>query len=181
MKKVDNVTGVMETAEKMLFVYQEAKAKSDASNANFDKIKKSAYLVFDELFESVENDVKSIGFVYDDTAVTLTQVTPTKVEFDADKLSSMVGKEIYDKVVKVSCTINDFDRFAKFMRKKGIKFSEVKDMLSIHKSVDPKELDKLEAIGLISLNDIAGSYTVTRRKPYYLTKESAVSEDEEPK
>lgn len=142
---------------------------------NFKNVKIRFYEDMDEYFESgsLEDDGSAI-FNYPDLgegALKVTKVQRTSVDFEADKLEKVLPKEIAKKAIVKKYEIIDIQGLTSYLKKCNVDPKIFKEFLSVTKTVDTKELDKLEELGQISIEQIKGCYTVKKSSPYYTVSE----------
>lgn len=97
----------------------------------------------------------------------LRRIQNTKVVFDADSVEFVLSKENGKRVISKQYTITDMDGLIKYLKSCGVNPQEFKKYISVTKSVDNKELEKLEELGEISLEDLEGCYDVIKSEPYF--------------
>lgn len=115
----------------------------------------------------------SIEFTYpgisnrDVGRIKVSRVVRTKVDFDAEAVEWALGKDKASKVVKKSYTINDMSGLVRYLKSCDVDPNIFKKFLSVEKSVNTEELERMEQLGEISMEDLDGCYTVTKGNPYF--------------
>lgn len=142
---------------------------------NFEDVKRKFYEDMDEYFESgnLEDDGSAI-FKYPDLgegALKVTKVQRTSVEFKVDKLEEVLPKEVAKKTIIKRYEVVDMQGLTLYLKKCNVDPKIFKKFLSVTKTVDTKELDKLEELGQISVEQIKGCYTIKKSPPYYTVSE----------
>ena len=97
----------------------------------------------------------------------VTRIQSSKVEFNPDKLEKVLGKELSRDVIQKHYEIVDMAGLISYLQGYGINPKVFKSFISIRKSVNTKELDKLESLGKITAEQIKGCYTVKSQNPYF--------------
>lgn len=117
-----------------------------------------------EYFKS-NSGLKSLQFTVGETNYKFTDVNPTKIVWDIEKLlkrfkKNKIDKEIINQVILKEYTVTDWRGFTKVLSGKGISPDEILLFISVDKKVDQKKLNQLSEIGEITDKDIEGCYTV---------------------
>lgn len=82
-----------------------------------------------------------------------------KVEFIPENLEKNIDdKEVLSQIIDKTYTINDWKKFAKFLKSNGIKAKDIVKFIDVKKDVNNKQIEQLEQIGVITFNDIKGCY-----------------------
>lgn len=100
----------------------------------------------------------------------------TTVDYDIEALSEKLPKNILPLVVEKHFEINDWDTFAKFLKRKCISGQEVRPYISITKNVNKDNLSKLYDQKKLSIKDIQGCYTAKVTKSVVLRLKDAKRE-----
>ena len=87
--------------------------------------------------------------------------------FNADKLEKVLGKKISDNVIIKKYEIVDMFGLIAYLKECNVDPKIFKSFLSVTKSVDVKELERLDELGKISIEQLNGCYTVNKQKPYF--------------
>lgn len=108
---------------------------------------------------------KSFQFNMNGVNYKLTDVNPTKIIWDIEKLldrfkKRKISKEITQQVIKKTYAISDWEGFVKLLSEKGMKADEVKPFISVETKVDQKAMDNLSNIGELTTEDVEGCYSV---------------------
>ncbi len=140
---------------------------------------KSIQLQFNELKDEFnresqnffEQNKLSSPYVLDDSyeegSLSITKVQKTTVEFDADKLEKVLGKELSESVLIKKHEVLDMHALVAYLKECGVDPKIFKSFIVTTKIVDTKELDRLEEIGKITATQVQGCYTVKNQKPYF--------------
>lgn len=99
--------------------------------------------------------------------VTVTRIQSSKVEFNPDKLEKALGKELAQEVIQKHYEIIDMNGLVTYLRECGISPKVFKSFISVRKTVNIKELDRLEELGKITAEQIKGCYTIKSQNPYF--------------
>lgn len=97
----------------------------------------------------------------------VTRVQSSRVEFNPDKLEKALGKELSRDVIQKHYEIIDISGLITYLKECGIDSKVFKSFISIKKTVNTKELDRLEELGKITAEQIKGCYTVKSQNPYF--------------
>ena len=127
---------------------------------------------------------KSVSFVVGDRNYKVTDVNPTKIIWNIDKLlkrfkQNKKSKEVISQIIKKSYSISDWDGFVDLLSRNGIKPNEVKPFLNVESKVDQKKLDNLSDIGEITDDDIKDCYTVEETIGYVKITDWETKDDKE--
>ena len=97
----------------------------------------------------------------------VTRIQSSKVEFNPNKLEKVLGKELSRNVIQRHYEIIDMNGLATYLKECGISPKVFKSFISVRKSVNTKELDRLEELGKITAEQIKGCYTIKSQNPYF--------------
>lgn len=97
----------------------------------------------------------------------VTRIQSSKVEFNPDKLERVLGKELSCDVIQKHYEIVDMAGLISYLQGYGVSPKVFKSFISVRKSVNTKELDRLESLGKITAEQIKGCYTVKSQSPYF--------------
>lgn len=126
------------------------------------------------LFEQQEKNLKgnSVSFETDgfgevSQTVTATQITKISVIWDIPILKRVLGKKLAKQCVSKKYEIVDFPGMVEYLKSLGAKPDEFSKFLNVIESVNEKQLDKLNDLGVIALDDMRECYTVKKSTPYF--------------
>ena len=97
----------------------------------------------------------------------VTRIQSSKVEFNPDKLEKALGKELSCDVIQKHYEIIDMNGLVTYLKDCGTNPKVFKSFISIRKTVNVKELERLEELGKITTEQIKGCYTVKSQNPYF--------------
>lgn len=97
----------------------------------------------------------------------VTRIQSSKVEFNPDKLEKTLGKELAHDVIQKNYEVVDMSGLIAYLKECGISSKVFKSFISVRKTVNVKELDRLEELGKITAEQIKGCYTVKSQNPYF--------------
>lgn len=97
----------------------------------------------------------------------VTRIQSSRVEFNPDKLEKALGKELSRDVIQKHYEIVDMNGLVTYLKECGIDPKVFKSFISVRKTVNTKELDRLEELGKITAEQIKGCYTVKSQSPYF--------------
>lgn len=155
--------------------FNKRKQKIDRANKLFDKYKKSFYS------KMLNNDIDSIkvkNFYSDDEEISATKIQSTTITFDVDKVEKKIGKKHASEIISKEYTISDFEGLIKYLKSIGANPKKFKQFIEVNKTIDRKKLDNLEELGLLSLDDLAGTYEVKVNNPYYKVSTKSIKSEE---
>lgn len=137
----------------------------------FEEVKTGFYEEMEEYFE--HNNIAGKlnicgGFSGDNFEVA--RIQNSKVEFNPDKLEKALGKKLSSDVIQKHYEIIDMGGLITYLKECGVDPKVFKSFISVHKTVDMKELDRLEELGKISVEQVKGCYTVKKQKPRFTVK-----------
>lgn len=140
--------------------------------SKFDESKKQFNDIMNDYFEC--NDIeKSTTFSYPNSLgqsagdLIVNRIQKSSVIFDADKLEKTLDNELSKRVILKHYEIIDMTGLIAYLKSCGVDPKVFKSFLSVSKSVDVAELDRLEELGKITTEQVQGCYTVKRQKPYF--------------
>lgn len=118
--------------------------------------------LIDKSFECNISDTYDSDIV----SVKVSRVQKVDVEFDADAVERALGDRAKI-VISKKYEICDFASLVEYLKKCGANPKIFKKFIKVEKSVDTKELDRLEEIGFVDAEELDGCYTVKKSKPYF--------------
>ena len=137
----------------------------------FGEIKANFYDDMEDYFKCNNIDgkltIKCDGYDIEGENLVVTRIQSSKVEFNADKLEKTLGKELAQNVIQRHYEITDMSGLITYLRECGINSKVFKSFISVRKTVNTKELDRLEELGMITAEQIKGCYTVKSQNPYF--------------
>lgn len=168
-----------EEAKQSALKFFEKQKKFKEIQAKFNEVKAQFNGDMSLFFEN-EQIEKSImletGYNQD---LQINRIQKSSVEFNADKLEKALGKELARDVVLKRYEIIDFPGLVAYLKEFGVEPSVFKSFLNVTKTVDEKELDKLEELGKIDIEQIKGCYTVKQHNPYFTVAVKRGQSDDE--
>lgn len=106
-------------------------------------------------------------YVEGNQTLVVTRVQSSKIEFNPDKLERALGKELSENVIQKHYEINDMIGLITYLKESGVNPKVFKSFISIRKTVNTKELDRLEELGMITAEQVKGCYTIKSQNPYF--------------
>lgn len=146
------------------------KKKFEQIQARFSEIKADFYDDMEDYFKNNSIDGKLVidnDEFNDAESFVVTRIQSSKVEFNPDKLEKALGKEFSRDVIQKHYEITDMAGLVSYLQGYGVNPKVFKGFISVRKSVNVKELDRLEGLGKITAEQIKGCYTVRSQKPYF--------------
>lgn len=133
----------------------------------FNELKVQFYGSMEDYFSRNDIDGKLIVDGNYNGSLVVTRIQNSKVEFNPDKLEKALGKELASGVINKRYEIADMSGLVAYLKSCGVDPKVFKSFLLVSKSVDTKELDKLEELGKITADQVKGCYTVKKQNPYF--------------
>lgn len=160
-----------EECKQAILSYFQTQKKFKRMQTRFSEIKAGFYDVMEDYF-SCNNIIGKLTIECDDKfekaeKFVVTRVQSSKIEFNPDKLEKVLGKELSLNVIQKQYEIIDMNGLVSHLRDCGISSKVFKSFISVSKSVNVKELEKLEELGQITTEQIKGCYTVKSQSPYF--------------
>lgn len=103
---------------------------------------------------------------YADGPLVVNRIQKSSVEFDPDKLEKALGKLAKDIIIK-RYEIVDMTGLIAYLKECGVDPKVFKSFLNVSKTVDTRELDRLEELGKITASQVDGCYTIKYQNPYF--------------
>lgn len=141
---------------------------------------KQMQLQFNELKAQFNSDMevyfkskginKSFTFPYDELVesdLVVNRIQKSSVEFDPDKLTKALGKQLAKQVIIKKYEITNMDALIAYLKECNVDPKIFKSFLNMSQTVDVQELDRLEEIGKITTEQVKGCYTIKHQKPYF--------------
>lgn len=163
--------------------YFEKQSKFKQVQSQFNELKAQFNSDMEDYFEHEGID-KSLTIKYDDfvdSDLVVNRIQKSSVVFDADKLERALGKHLGKQIIIKRYEVTDMDALIAYLKECDVDPKIFKSFLSVSKSVDTSELDRLEELGKISAEQIQGCYTVKRQKPYFTVGVKRGNDDGETK
>lgn len=158
-----------ECKEAILTFHQKQKRFKQIQN-RFGEIKADFYENMEDYFKcnGIDGKLTIDCSGYDECETfTITRVQSSKVEFNPDKLEKALGKELSQNVIQKHYEIADMAGLVTYLKECGISPKVFKSFISVRKTVNVKELDRLEELGMITAEQIKGCYTIKSQNPYF--------------
>lgn len=158
-----------ECKQSILNFFQKQKKFKQIQN-RFGEIKADFYNDMEDYFKCNEVDGKltiECDELADAQSFVVTRIQSSRVEFNPDKLEKALGKELSRDVIQKHYEIVDMNGLITYLKDCGIDPKVFKSFISVRKTVDTKELDRLEELGKITAEQIKGCYTVKSQSPYF--------------
>lgn len=136
----------------------------------FCEIKTDFYNDMEDYFNHNNIDGKltiECDSLIDVKSLVVTRIQNTRIEFNPDKLEKVLGKELSCDVIQKHYEIIDMNGLITYLKDCGISPKVFKSFISVRKTVNTKELDRLEELGKITAEQIKGCYTVKSQSPYF--------------
>lgn len=145
--------------------------KMEALKKKFEEDKADFESEMDGLLEGLDaKTVRFGGTTLSNGATEVLQVTRsqrTTVTWFAEKLEKKVTRPIRRKIIRKKYSIHDMVGLSRYLQSCGVDPEEFKKYLTVEKSVDVAELERLSELGEITTRHVAGCYMVSCQKPYF--------------
>ena len=156
-----------ECRQSILRFFQKQK-KFKQIQTQFSEIKADFYDSMEDYFKCNDVDGKlTIDCGLDIGNLVVTRVQSSKIEFNPNKLEKALGKELAQSVIQKHYEIADMGGLVTYLKESGISPEIFKSFITVRKTVNTKELDRLEQLGMITAEQIKGCYTVKSQNPYF--------------
>lgn len=158
-----------ECRQSILNFFQKQKKFKQIQN-RFGEIKADFYNDMEDYFKhnSVDGKLTIECDEFGETkSFVVTRIQSSRVEFNPDKLEKVLGKELSRDVIQRHYEIVDINGLITYLKDCGISPKVFKSFISVRKTVNTKELDRLEELGKITAEQIKGCYTVKSQSPYF--------------
>ena len=159
-----------EECKQSILNFFQKKKKFEQIQTRFGEIKAEFYNDMEDYFKNNAVDGK-LTIDSDEFAgaksFVVTRIQSSKIEFNADKLEKALGKELSRDVIQKHYEIIDMSGLVSYLKECGINSKVFKSFVSVKKTVNTKELDRLEELGKITAEQIKGCYTVKTQSPYF--------------
>lgn len=111
----------------------------------------------------------------------VTNVVQKKITWDIPKLKKKLSKDIIDKVIDKTYTINDFYGLVKYLKSCNVDPKIFKRFVDVEEKVINEQMDLLSDIGDIKKEDVAGCYSVKTNVGFIRVTENKINgkEDQE--
>ena len=159
-----------EKYQQLVWMYHEKQQKLKAIQKKFESIKSE----FEEEMLSLFN-----GNTVDKTKLRVKMVERVTIDWNPDRLEKKLPKQIAKKVIRKQYRVNDMDGLIKYLKTCNVDPSVFKKYITVDKTVDQNEVDRLGDIGQISVQAVSGCYVVKCQKPYFTISVKKDNDDEE--
>ena len=160
-----------EECKRAILSYFQKQKKFKHMQTRFSEIKAGFYSDMEDYFNCNNINGKLTIDCDDEFAesgkLVITRVQNTKIDFDPDKLEKVLGKELSCNVIQKHYEILDMAGLISYLKDFEINPKRFKSFITVRKSVNVKELDKLEELGQITAEQIKGCYTIKSQSPYF--------------
>ena len=162
MKKKEKAMLEQEIAD-WYFEYKEAVEKVNKLKEARSNIEKKVEVLMDECGKGeITLDLENL-----DKLINCRRILNRKVIFYPEKLEAKIkDKEILEQIIDKTYVVNDWKKFAKFLKSKGIKAKDIVKFINVQKDVNNNQIEQLENIGMISYKDISGCYVCREISSY---------------
>lgn len=146
------------------------KKRFEQIQTRFCEIKADFYSDMEDYFKhnSIDGKLTIDSGEFDGVeSLVVTRIQSSRVEFNPDKLEKVLGKELSRDVIQKHYEIVDMNGLVTYLKECGIDPKVFKSFISVRKTVNTKELDRLEELGKITAEQIKGCYTVKSQSPYF--------------
>jgi len=159
----------------IVFDYFTKQQKLKHLQESFDKIKAGFASEMNKYFDEDNKGSKAIfnmdEFV-DEMSLIVNRVQKSSVNFNADKLEKVLGKEISKDVIIKRHEIIDIDGLVEYLKQCGVDPSIFKSFIVTTKSVDVQALERLDEVGKLKGISIDDCFTLKSNEPYFTVKMS---------
>lgn len=89
-----------------------------------------------------------------------------KINWDIDKLSKKLDKEVLNEILVKEYSINDFGNLIEYLKSCGVDPKKFKKFIDVKKTVNNKKIDELSQLGDIKEDDLSGCYELQANFSY---------------
>lgn len=171
-----------EECKQAITSYFQKQKKFKHMQTRFSEIKADFYNDMEDYFNCNNIDGK-LTFDCDDGfanagKIVVTRIQSSKVEFNPEKLERALGKILSQNVIQKHYEIVDMDGLVSYLKDCGVSPKVFKSFITVRKTVNTKELEKLEELGQITAEQVKGCYTVKSQSPYFTVNVGRGQSDE---
>ena len=153
--------------------FQKAKCYKSITES-FNQLKADFYSTMEDYFQT--NEIGEEGIETENGSLVgkyllVKRIQSSSVKFDAEKLEKKLPKDICGDVIIKKHEVTDMQGLIRYLKECGVDPKVFKSFIATTKSVDIKELERLEEIGKISSEQIKGCYTAKTNEPYFKVME----------
>jgi hypothetical protein len=159
-----------EECKQSIINFFQKKKRFEQIQSRFSEIKTDFYNDMEDYFKQNDIDGKLTienGELDNVESFVVTRIQSSKVEFNPDKLERVLGKELSRDVIQKHYEIVDMAGLISYLQGYGVNPKVFKSFISVRKSVNTRELDRLESLGKITTEQIKGCYIVRSQNPYF--------------
>lgn len=171
-----------EECKQAILTYFQTQKKFKRMQTRFSEIKADFYNDMEDYFNCNNIDGKLTFECNDEFAnsskFVVTRIQSSRVEFNPDKLEKVLGKVLSRNVIQKHYEIVDMDGLVSYLKDCGVSPKVFKSFITVRKTVNTKELEKLEELGQITAEQIKGCYTVKSQSPYFMVNAGRGQDDE---
>ena len=154
-----------EEFEQSVLTFFEKQKRFKQIQSQFNELKAQFNSDMTENFEHEGvSKVDVIGLIGGNLVVN--RIQKSSVEFDPNKLEKALGMLAKDVIIK-RYEIVDITGLIAYLKECGVDPKVFRSFLNVSKSVDVRELDRLEELGKITAAQVEGCYTIKRQSPYF--------------
>lgn len=158
--------------EDMVRWFYGVKTSRDASERTFLDAKDDFHNCMERYYDAAANEDGKLEVGIDDIKnvkkVIVTKVTPTKVEWDCEKLKQLlVDKRQRKSVIQKQYQVINWTGLFKFLKESGVDFKEFLKYVEVTETVREKQLDKLIELGVLDDKEVKACSSVNFRSSYY--------------
>lgn len=111
------------------------------------------------------------------TRLLVTNVVQKKITWDIPKLKKKLSKEILNKIIDKTYTINDFEGLVKYLKKCGVDPKVFKSFIDVEENVINDKVDLLSDTGELDFEDVSGCYSIKTNVGYIRITEQEMNQE----
>jgi hypothetical protein len=148
-KLKEMIAALNDIIEQTYYFEQKVFEWSQKVKANKDKINKA-------MGKKEKVDV----LVDENTSFKATKNVKTHIDFFPEKLKGNLEKDVYEKIIKKTVTVNDLDGLIILLKGYGVPPKKFKDFITVKAEVSVDKVDNLIEMGDLNIDDIQGCFKV---------------------
>ena len=123
---------------------------------------------FDFEYEPSSNAKRRFGLKQNEAfLMTCKRVKPVSIKYDEEAMLKSLGKNEINALFEKSYEIIDMTGLIQLLKSHGVSSKQFKKFISIKQTLSNEKLNHLYEIGVLTLDDLKGCYTVMKKSEYW--------------
>lgn len=123
---------------------------------------------FDFEYEPSSNAKRRFGLKQNEAfLMTCKRVKPVSIKYDEEAMLKSLGKNEINALFEKSYEIIDITGLIQLLKSHGVSSKQFKKFISIKQTLSNEKLNHLYEIGVLTLGDLKGCYTVMKKSEYW--------------